>query len=198
MSATEGTSERMRPLFGRYQAGDRDAWNELVAHAADRLRRIARKELEDWGVFKNRMDIDHVVNEVYLRLNQAFKSGPGGRPGDVRGFFSLASKKMREFLTDMCRRDRKTPRPRAIPDQSDSATGPATHAERQDAQRRRHELVDRLSGREREVFELHFYQGLTHACIANEVLHVSTKTVERAWIKAVHKLHQWLSEEGLA
>jgi RNA polymerase sigma-70 factor (ECF subfamily) len=51
-----------------------------------------------------------------------------------------------------------------------------------------------LPEEEREVFELIWYQGLTHADAAG-LLGVSTKTVQRGWQAACVKRHEALGGE---
>lgn len=195
MSENAGTTERMTPWIKRYQSGDDAAWEEAIKHARGRLERIARKALHGSSV-RRLEDTGDLVNEACLRLTQAFRSGPGGRPADVRGFFKLASKKIREALIDMYRRDQRYPGNADVPDVRDDASGPATRAAHEDAERRLHELVDKLPDDEREAWDLHYYQGLTHSDAA-KFLTVSSKTVERRIISAKQKLHGWLVAEGL-
>jgi RNA polymerase sigma-70 factor (ECF subfamily) len=57
-----------------------------------------------------------------------------------------------------------------------------------------HEQMDLLPAQEREVFELHWYQGLTHGDAA-EVLGVSLDTIKRRWQSARLLLYQALDGE---
>ena len=57
-----------------------------------------------------------------------------------------------------------------------------------------HEQMDLLPAQEREVFELHWYQGLTHGDAA-EVLGVSVDTIKRRWQSARLLLYNALDGE---
>jgi RNA polymerase sigma-70 factor (ECF subfamily) len=54
-----------------------------------------------------------------------------------------------------------------------------------------HEQIGRLPEEEREVFDLLWYQGLSHAQAA-ELLQLSTKTIQRRWQAACLRLHEAL------
>ncbi|MDL1888326.1 sigma-70 family RNA polymerase sigma factor [Nitrospirales bacterium NOB] len=195
MAEHENTTDRMLPWIKRYQAGDEAAWKQAIQHAHNRMKRIARKRLRNSGL-RSHEQTDDLVNETCLRLLKAFPAERKDRPDTVRGFFAFATKKMRETLIDMYRRDRRFPRETEVPAVQDSGTGPTIKAARADTDRRVHELVDRLPDEEREAWGLHYYQGLTYAAAA-AVLCVSSKTVERRVIAAKHKLHGWLVANGL-
>jgi RNA polymerase sigma factor (sigma-70 family) len=51
-----------------------------------------------------------------------------------------------------------------------------------------HRQIDGLPEEEREVVDLHFYQGLTKAQVA-ELLDVDVRTVQRRWNAALTRLH---------
>jgi len=57
-----------------------------------------------------------------------------------------------------------------------------------------HEQAGALPGEEQEVFDLVWYQGLTHAQAA-ELLGVATKTVQRRWHAACVRLSEALGGE---
>jgi RNA polymerase sigma factor (sigma-70 family) len=52
-----------------------------------------------------------------------------------------------------------------------------------------HRKIDELPTEEREVVDLHFYQGLTKAEVA-ELLGVHVRTIQRLWNSALHLLHR--------
>jgi RNA polymerase sigma factor (sigma-70 family) len=57
-----------------------------------------------------------------------------------------------------------------------------------------HEAVDRLPEEERQVMDLLWYRGLTHAQAA-EALGVATKTVQRRWASARLLIREALQDE---
>jgi RNA polymerase sigma factor (sigma-70 family) len=118
-----------------------------------------------------------------------------------REFFRLAALQIRRELIDLARHHfglagAARPRPQAAADQtpmqspgaldpSDSTLDPRTLAEWGEF----HEQIGRLPEEEREVFDLLWYQGLTHAEAA-ELLQLSTKTIQRRWQAACLRLHE--------
>src|SRR5437773_551380 len=59
---------------------------------------------------------------------------------------------------------------------------------------RLHRALQTLPAEEQEVFDLVWYQGLTHADAAN-LLGVATKTIQRRWHAACRRLHNALGGE---
>jgi RNA polymerase sigma factor (sigma-70 family) len=57
-----------------------------------------------------------------------------------------------------------------------------------------HEQIEALPQPEREVFELHWYQGLTHT-EAGQILGVSADTIKRRWQSARLQLYEALGGE---
>src|SRR5262249_42956024 len=109
-----------------------------------------------------------------------------------------AATQIRRVLIDLARHyygpqgaasKHQTPRPdTSVPaDAPDSSHDPSKLA----AWTAFHEQIEALPHTEREVFELHWYQGLTHAEAGN-LLGVSLDTVKRRWQSARLQLYQAL------
>jgi DNA-directed RNA polymerase specialized sigma24 family protein len=58
-----------------------------------------------------------------------------------------------------------------------------------------HEAVQRLPDDERDVFDLHWYQGLDQKVVAG-ILGVTDRTVKNRWRNAKLRLRQMLAEEN--
>jgi RNA polymerase sigma factor (sigma-70 family) len=186
----------LQQLLEHLRRGDDSARRELVGCAYERLRLLARKILhEDFPRFENLHETGSVLDEVALRLLKALEQEA---PGTVRGFFALAAKKTREVLLDLARRDRRRggearregaaqaadASQSTYPDEAaDSSHDPARLAQWTEF----HQKVDELPQEQREVVDLHWYQGLTQAETAL-LLGITQKEVSRLWIKATRKL----------
>ncbi len=113
------------------------------------------------------------------------------RPGDVRHFDHLAAAQIRRELIDLARHYRG-PEGLGAHHHTDGADpagrleqvpGGAGRPETVEGWAAFHEAVERLPDEERQVFDLLWYRGLTHAQAA-EALGVATKTVQPRWASA--------------
>jgi RNA polymerase sigma-70 factor (ECF subfamily) len=164
----------------RWRQGDDSARWELIGHAYERLRLLARKLLhQDFPRLDDRHETGSVLHEAVLRLRHALEQA---RPATVQGFFALASKKTREVLLDLARRER--PAPAAPPaEAADPMDDPARLAQWTEF----HRKVDELPEAERRVVDLYWYQGVTQAEVGR-ALGLTQKEVSRLWLKATGKL----------
>ena len=157
------------------------ASDALFAAVYAELKRLARRQLRVAGGCATLSTTD-LVHEAYLKLD-------GGREGadwDSRAhFFGAASRAMRNILVDFARRRRAAKRGgtwRVV------SMGEAEAALQVEADQilELDEALDRLgrvSARLRQVVELRFFGGVSEEDIAS-MLQVSTRTVERDWLKA--------------
>lgn len=183
----------------RWRAGDRMARDELFQHEYERLRCLTRRMFKAYPRVKRWEDTDDVHQEALLRLWNALADIT---PTSVRHFYALATLQIRRQLVDLSRKyfgpqgmgakhasngagEEPASRPRV--DKADSTLEPSRLAEWTEI----HERVGDLPQQEREVFELHYYQGLTQADAA-ELLGISVATVKRRWLAARRRLHQAL------
>lgn len=130
-----------------------------------------------------------MLSAVVERLLKALRSV---RPENTRQFFALANRHMRWELNDLARRldsearavefrDELCPSPQT----TDSPLSPSTV--------RMLDAIENLPEDEREVFDLVRIQGLTHT-EAGEILHVSTKTIQRRLNSALLILSEQLAD----
>lgn len=196
VAMAHGTTTDLFACLEKMRAGDAAARHHLLARALDRLRRLARRMLGDFGRVRRFDDTDDVLQNALLRILRRLE---GHTPATPAEFFASAAQEMRRELLDLVRHyygplgrgRREVTMTRA--DSSDSV-GPARWifmAETPDAARlmrwcELHEAVEQLPVAERCVFELRWYHGMTWAEVAG-VLTVSEATAKRHWLAA--RLH---------
>jgi RNA polymerase sigma-70 factor (ECF subfamily) len=192
-------STHLQELLDRLRQGDDAARQELVGCAYERLRLLARKIFHgDFPRLKNLHETDSFLHEAVVRLLQALQQV---QPPTVADFFTFAAAQVRRVLVDTARREDRRGRAaghggviQATSSQdlcrdelADTAHGPATLAVWAEF----HQKVEELPREERDVVDLHWYQGLTQAETAR-LLGVHEKVVSRRWISARLKLADWV------
>ncbi len=194
MADPQGNTTVLKGLLDRLAAGDLAAADELIEHAMDRLRRMARVKLHANAIVARNEQTDDLVQGAALRLCRAVKAV---QPRTVRDFINLTAEQVRRELIDLYRHHRGAQadaanresgpgqpdsqgfvRPR-VEAEPDSAPGPRTELERKELD----EQVDRLPEAEREVFKMIHYLGMEQQDVAAQ-LHVSVPTVKRRWRSA--------------
>jgi RNA polymerase sigma-70 factor (ECF subfamily) len=196
----EETTLLVQQCLDRLRAGDAAAREELLARACARLTRLARKMFHADGRLRQCEQTDDVFQGAMLRLCRALEDVT---PAGPREFFRLAALQIRRELIDLARhhfgpagaaRPRRQPSAGQTQIRSPAALGPSDSSLEPGhlaAWGEFHEQIGRLPEEEREVFDLLWYQGLTHAQAA-ELLELSTKTIQRRWQAACLRLHQAL------
>ena len=172
-----GAQDDITGLLAAWNEGDADALNDLVGILYPKLRRIARRHLENRQSGES-LESAGLADEAYLKLVRAGRI----RCQNRAHFLALCSQVMRRILVDHARRRRVAKR-----------GGNALHVVLDDAllgaQARGVEIlaldealealskVDRRKGR---VVELRYFGGLSIEETA-EILGVSVDTVKRDW-----------------
>lgn len=175
-------------LLERLRGGDQQAFEPLLATVYDTLKEIARRQLA-----RRRRDAPlcttELVHEAYFKL-----VGQAGQGWEDRAHFcGVAANAMRQVLVDHARRLNASKRGGGAEALSLSAGHGAVDAPVVDvlaldaALDRLGELNERL----RRVVEYLFFGGMTQQEVA-VLLGVSTRTVERDWLKARMFLHREL------
>ena len=196
------TIVEINACLDQLRAGDRRAFERLIARAQERLRRLASKSLEDFARVRRFEDADDVLQRSLLRLLRRLE---GHTPATAAAFFALAAQEIRRELLDLVRHyfgplgrgRREVPPPDADPAASDAPPAADPSDYNHDPGRlvlwtEMHEQVERLPAAERCVFELRWYHGLTWAEAA-AVLNMSEATVKRRWQDAQRLLLERLS-----
>jgi RNA polymerase sigma-70 factor (ECF subfamily) len=196
---TDDPTTRLQLCLERLQAGDEAARKDLINGACERLSRLTGAMLRDYRRLKRWEQTDDVLQSAMLRLFRALETVT---PATLREFYRLAALQIRRELVDLARHyfgpesagahhdsvaAAQPGAPAPALDPADSTHRPDRLADWAEF----HEQVSALPDEEQEVFDLLWYQGLTHA-EASGLLGVSTKTVQRRWHAACLRLHEAL------
>jgi RNA polymerase sigma-70 factor (ECF subfamily) len=176
------------------RAGDRAAGDELFRRLGERLERLARKMLQGFPAVGRWEGTADVLQNASLRLLRALREV---RPDSTRKFFALAGVQIRRELLDL-KEHYYGPRGMGAHHHTAEAPGdstvpaaepmdPAPGSDELEEWCAFHRQIDGLPEEEREVVDLHFYQGLTKAEAA-AVLGVDVRTVQRRWNEALQQL----------
>lgn len=175
------------------RAGTPDAMERLMPLVYDQLSHMAHRQLrlEATG---HTLSTTAVVHEAYLRLVDQTRV----QWEDRAHFFAVAAQAMRRVLVDHARRHRAARRggpqrrPISLEEfETDAATLAA--GDRADMLVALDDALRRLAAldtRQASVVEFRFFGGMTAAETA-EALGITSRTVERDWVKA----RGWLYEE---
>ncbi len=175
-------------LLERHRAGDASAGEGLIRLAQARFAALARSMLRRHRHLRRWEETDDLLNAALARLHRSLASV---RPESVLHFDNLAATQIRRELIDLAR-SHHGPEGHGANHHTDGTdpggrlarlgdgSGPPGTLEGWAAF---HEAVGRLPEEEREVFDLLWYRGMTHARAA-EALGVATKTVQRRWASA--------------
>ena len=172
--------EGITSVLVAHREGRPGTFDQLVALVYPELRRIARGQLGRWRATGS-LDTGSLVNEAYLKLVDQTRANWQDRDH----FFAIAACAMRQVIIDYARRRRSQKRggdARQVPlDEREIAI--QTQVEHFLAL---DQLLTRLGAEQprlKQVVECRFFAGYSDAETAR-VLHVSTRTVEREWLRA--------------
>jgi len=201
--AKDSTIEVQRWL-DRLRAGDPTARSHLLDRAGDRLQRLARKMLRDFPRVHRWEDTADVFQNAAVRLWRALEEV---QPATARDFFRLAALQIRRELLNLADHHYGPQGPGAHHASVGGETGagssfpsvldPADPSHDQDRLHfwtDFHRQVEGLPDREREIFDLLWYQELTQAEAA-VLLDVSEREVRRRWRAARELLREALPDE---
>jgi RNA polymerase sigma factor (sigma-70 family) len=183
-----GQTTEAGDLLVRLRAGDPAARGSLIVLAQRRFAALAHVMLRRYPHVRRWEETDDLLQAALIRLHRSLAEV---QPEDVPHFDNLAAVQIRRELIDLARAyqgpegigahhhtDNNPPDDRFA--QVPEGSGRPESLEEWAAF---HEAVERLPSNEREVMELIWYRGLTHAQAA-ETLGVATKTVQRRWASA--------------
>jgi RNA polymerase sigma factor (TIGR02999 family) len=174
-------------LLAAHRAGDPEALSLLVPLVYEDLRRLARWQLRGSGS-RRTLDTTALVHEAYLRLVDQTR----GSWKDRAHFFAVAARAMRQILIDYARRRSAAKRGGGQPSislEEERHGSAAAEAERLLALEEALEALARIDERLPRIVECRFFAGMTDEETA-EALGVSTRTVQRDWMRA----RAWLRE----
>jgi RNA polymerase sigma factor (TIGR02999 family) len=171
------------------RASHPDALEQLMPLVYEELKRLAHRHLAADGAIT--LSTTELVHETFLKLRGA------STDWDSRAhFFGAASRAMRQLLVDFARRRNAVRRGGDIEIVSLGEGDTAIEVELDeilavDSALEQLELVD---PRLRVIVDLRFFAGLSETEIAR-MLDVSTRTIEREWLKARLVLLEALRED---
>jgi RNA polymerase sigma factor (TIGR02999 family) len=189
MSANPPSPSDVTRLLQRVEAGDPEAFDDLVPLIYDDLRRIAERRMRDEAE-GHTLTTTAVVHEAYLRLSEQ-ESGWENRTH----FFAVASRVMRHILIDHARA-------RAAEKRGGDAVRITLHDAVAVQDRPELDLLAldealgvlaELNERLARVVECRFFGGLTMEETA-EALGVSLRTATRDWRRARAYLREMLED----
>jgi RNA polymerase sigma-70 factor (ECF subfamily) len=177
-------------LVQRLREGDESARSDLIRYACERLRRRSREMLRSYPDLRKVEQTDDVLQEALLRLTRAFEEGKPLESG--LHFWHRAAVLIRRSLLELARkhRGRDGERPRQLTGQDDGEAGPLQRCpDKGDGPQSLaewtefHEQVEALPEKEKVMFGLRWYDGLSHEEAA-AVLGISEREVKRRWQSA--------------
>jgi RNA polymerase sigma factor (TIGR02999 family) len=192
MTDERGTPEQfgeVTVLLGQLRTGDREAFDRVFPLVYAELRRIADRQLR--GERSNHtLQPTALVNEAYVKL----AGGAGMDYQDRVHFVAIAARAMRQILVDHARRrdaaKRGGGKANTTLDGKEIGFGDSDSDVELLALDAALDDLDEFDSRIRKVVEYRFFGGLTDSEIA-EVLGITTRTVQRDWVKG----RAWLYKE---
>jgi RNA polymerase sigma factor (TIGR02999 family) len=169
-----------------------DSLDQIVTLTYQELRAIAHRRLAARAPSGGTLSTTALVHEAYLKLADQSRAEWGGR--DQSHFFALASLVMRHILVDRAR-ERSAQRRGGGGRQITLDDEVIGQGDQSDALLQLNEALEALATvdpRLVQVVECRFFGGLTESEIA-AALGVTTRTVQRDWVKARVLLRHALS-----
>jgi RNA polymerase sigma-70 factor (ECF subfamily) len=199
----------MQSAIDRFNAGDAEALNDLLARAAQRLMDRAHDLLVNDRVHDH-VETGDLAHETWIRLRHAFlREVEPTRIRTPHDFFHLSGTVMRRALIDFARK--LVPRQGRAANQAkvplggsssapgvtpvDRANGPAEQAESRELYARVYEHIEALPPNLRDVIDVVKFGGCTQEEAA-QVLHVSVPTIKRWLRKAMEALMEEMDDLG--
>lgn len=201
MADSNHSTTQIQTCLDRLRAGEESARDELFNITYGRIQRLAHKMLGRYRGVSRWVQTDDVRQDAAVRLLRALKNDV--KPESVRSFVNLAAVQIRHALVDLARHyygpeglgrhhasgaesDRSEGQPGPL-DVTDETNDPGRLAVWTEF----HEKVGALPEELKEVVNLRFYLGLTHAEAAL-LLDVSERVVKYRWHLAQLELHEML------
>ncbi len=193
------TDRQLQMLIDKSLAGDRNAKEDLLDHACERLMSLTRKMLNNYPGIHRWEQTDDIFQNSMIRLHRALIQV---RIESTRHFFNLAALQIRRELVDAARKyfgPEGLGKNHHTDSQPSDDLGGALHNRANEPDdistwTEFHVQVDQLPPEELEVVNLLFYEGLTQEEAAN-VLGISFRTLKRRWQSAKLKLYKELTSE---
>lgn len=190
MSDKPKNSEEITHLLNAMSEGSSEAFDRLLPVVYESLKKIAQSNLQRSGKNKT-LCTTELVHEAYLKMRPPTEERRSVEWEGRTHFYAIASRAMRQILVDYARRQQASKR--ASPQDKITLT---SHHHAYDLKITEiltlsHALdaLNKANDRLRKVVEYRFFGGMKEEEIA-DVLDISTRTVERDWMKARLFLHR--------
>jgi RNA polymerase sigma factor (TIGR02999 family) len=171
-------TEPITSFLVAYRHGQADAFDKVVSLVYPELRRIARRQLRPWRPGLS-LDTSAVVHEAYLKLvDQAQVEWQ-----DRSHFFAIAARAMRQVIIDYARKRTAQKRGGGSVSLGDREVAIQAHAAELLELNELLGLLEAEDPRLLQVVECRFFAGYSETETAT-ALGVSTRTVERDWLRA--------------
>lgn len=193
MTDSSHSTDRVRSLLERLEAGDDQAGSELINQTAQRVAVLTKRMFHDYDRLARWEEADDICQNASVRI---WKTLRDIRPKTPADFYRLAALQIRRELIDQVRRYfgpeglGANHASNAAPEGTGTAMPPGYEHPQSTLDPAKisrwtefHERVAVLPEEERSVFDLIWYQGLPQAEAA-EVLGVSERTLKRRWLAA--------------
>jgi len=184
-SSAERADRGVRDLVERLQAGDEGAFEKLVEEYRERVYRVA------WRILRDDEDAEDAAQEAFIKVFKSidrFERRSSLYTWIYRITVNIALNKLKRDkfrrmvpLGDMIRRDTRP------------GTDPGRVTESSEIGRRIGEAVSSLPDKQRAVFTLKFYEGMSHKEIA-EIVGCSEGTSKANYFHAIRKLRKLLGD----
>ena len=199
---TEGNTTQLQRYLDLLRAGDEPARDALIQHSCERLMRLTRKMLKGYPRLRRWEQTDDVLQNALMRLHRSLAEL---RPESVPQFLGLAATQIRRSLIDLTRHH-LGPEGYAVHHHTDGndagsnlivSQEPDRAAEPESLERwsRFHRHVEALPDKEREIFDLLWYQGLSQSEAA-DALGVDLRTIKRRWRSARITIYEALNGQS--
>lgn len=176
---TKGSAQGVLSALESVRRGEDGALDRLFQEVYEDLHMIAQRQRQHWSGHHT-LDTTSLLHESYLKL----VSAGGLNLTDVRHFFAVASKAMRQILINYAKRQGRAKRggDQARMDFVDvnGVKAEATDYETMVALSSALDQLAELDSRRTQVFEYRFFLGLGIEEVA-ELLDISQATVKRDW-----------------
>jgi RNA polymerase sigma-70 factor (ECF subfamily) len=182
MNALMEAQDSPRALFAKAQAGDRGAFDALVAKYQARLATLARLRLG--RDLRGHVEVEDVLQDALLR---AFLSLPEASFESEQTFFGWLARILEHVIVDLARRRAARPESRLDREVADSAVSPSRGLRREERFARLERALDDLGPDDREVIILARIQGLSLKEIAGRMRR-SHAAVAQLLTRALRKL----------
>ena len=173
----------MEKLFDSAQGGDRAAFDQLMEHYHDRLRRFVDSRLG--AHLRNRVDVDDILQETSFK---AFKSMENVRWQGENALFSWLCGIALNNIYSYSRRYLKLS-DASPPEEADQEASPSRHVRREERFDRLQNSLSRLSDEHQQVIRLTRIEGLPIREVAKRMNRSEKATGQLLW-RATKKLKE--------